>query len=110
MTIQLFDKTELLVNLDDDGELVQSILDEAATEIPNDIEKLRDACGSGDPQSVRIRAHTIKGMAANLCTPALRDVCMKIENAGRDGDMEAARGLLPELEHTARLTLEAIKL
>ena len=106
---QLFDKAELLLNLDGDEELVQSILEEAVTEIPNDVEKLRNACSGGDSQVVRLCAHTIKGMAANLCTPALRDICMEIETAGRDGDIETAQALMAELEQTVQRTLEAIK-
>ncbi|MEI7637400.1 MAG: ATP-binding protein [Syntrophus sp. (in: bacteria)] len=105
----LFDKAELLDNLDGDVDTSQSILDAALTEIPKDVEMLREYYEKEDIQKIRFKAHTIKGMAANLCTPALRDIAYKIETAAKNGDMASAREMLPELEQTTRMTIEAIK-
>jgi hypothetical protein len=38
----------------------------------------------------------------------LWEICFKVETAAKDGDLESARSLLPELEQTAKNTLEAI--
>jgi HPt (histidine-containing phosphotransfer) domain-containing protein len=50
----------------------------------------------------------MKGMAANISTPALQGICLRIETAAKDGDVESARGLLPELERTTLMTMKAI--
>ena len=105
----LFDKAELLDNLDGDVDTAQSILEAALTEIQKDVKMLREYYEKEDIQEIRFKAHTIKGMAANLCTPALRDIAYKIETAAKNGDMASAREMLPELEQTTRMTIDAIK-
>jgi HPt (histidine-containing phosphotransfer) domain-containing protein len=105
----LFDKVELLDHFDGDEEFAQSILDDALTEIPKEVEGLIALCGGEDLQAIRLLAHTIKGMAANLCTNALRDIALKIETAAKNDDLESARGLLPKLEQTTRMTLGEIR-
>ncbi len=105
----LFDKAELLYNFDGDVDFAQSILQDALTEIPKYVESLQECCQGEDMQAIRFQAHTIKGIAANLCTPALRDIAYKMETASKNGDVASARELLPQLEQTARMTIEAIR-
>jgi PAS domain S-box-containing protein len=105
----LIDEADLLDRFDNDREFALSILSDALDEIPKDVAELHQACVNGDLQTIRLHAHTIKGMAANLCTPALRDSAFKVETAAKDGDLESARQLLPELEQTAQLTTDAIR-
>ena len=104
----LFDETELLDNFDYDVDFAKSILADAITEIPKDVIQLHEFCLGGTVQAVHHQAHTIKGMAANLCTPALREIALKIEMAAKEGDLKSSCGLLPELEQTAQSTISAI--
>jgi len=105
----LFDEAELLDNLDCDVDIARSILNDALTEIPAVVDELRELSKGENSQAIRIKAHDIKGMAANLRTPALREIAYKIETAAKNGDVASAKALLPELEETTRITLEAIK-
>ena len=105
----LFDKAQLLDNFDGDEDFAKGILEDAVKEIPNDVEELIVLCGGEDLQAIRILAHTIKGMAANLCTPALWELSANIETAAKASDLASARKLVPELEQTTRMTLDAIK-
>lgn len=105
----LFDEAELLANFDGDADVAQSIRDAALTEIPKEFDRLKDVCGGEDIQAIRRQAHNIKGMAANLCLPALRDIAYQMETAAKNGDGVSAKGLLPALEQTTRLTIEAIR-
>jgi signal transduction histidine kinase/DNA-binding NarL/FixJ family response regulator/HPt (histidine-containing phosphotransfer) domain-containing protein len=105
----LFDKAELLYNFDGDADFTRSILNDASTEIPKSVEMLQESCRETDIHAIRFQAHTIKGIAANLCTPALRDIAYNIETSAKNGDLASARELLPELVQTARMTLEAIR-
>jgi two-component system, sensor histidine kinase len=105
----LFDKVTLLDNLDYDMDTVQSILEIAVAEIPKDVEKLQISCRSEDLQVISLHAHTIKGVAANICTPALGAVAYKIELAAKGGNLLLVRELMPELEQTAGMTIEAIR-
>jgi PAS domain S-box-containing protein len=105
----LFDKAELLNNLDGDQEFVESLLDDALREIPKSVIELQESCAGGNVQEISLQSHTIKGMAAYLCTPALREIALKIETAGAAGDLDSARGMLAELERLSLQTVAAIK-
>ncbi|HIJ86194.1 MAG TPA: response regulator [Desulfuromonadales bacterium] len=107
--LPLFDEADILSRMDDDRDFVRMILDESREELPKQLAELRELCGGSDAQAIRGHAHTLKGMAANISTGALRDVAARMEAAAKEDDLETARGLLPELERTVALTIEAIR-
>jgi PAS domain S-box-containing protein len=104
-----FDKAQLLNNLDGDEEFVDSLLVDALREIPKSVAELQTSCAGGNVQEICLQAHTIKGMAAYLCTYALREIALKIEIAGTAGDLSAARAMLADLEHLSLQTVAAIE-
>ncbi|MBV5339191.1 MAG: response regulator [Deltaproteobacteria bacterium] len=105
----LFNGAELLCNFGGDIDFAKSIMNDALIEIPKYIVELQDLFTKEDMKSVHIQAHTIKGIAANLCTPALKKVASAMEGAAKNGNFESARLSLPELVHTAQKTVEAIR-
>ena len=105
----LFDWAELLGNLEGDEEFARSILGDALTEIPKGVAKLQEDCAVGNCREISLQSHTIKGMAAYLCTAALRESALQVETAARAGDLDTARDLLAELERLALLTVGAIR-
>ena len=105
----LIDTVELLNNFAGEEEFAQSILHDALTEIPKSVASLQESCAGGDTGKIGLTSHTIKGMAAYLCTPALREIALKMESAAKEGDLNAARELLPELERLSLETVEAIR-
>lgn len=107
--LMLFDEAKLLEAFEGDADTAESILTLALEEIPQDVERLRGACQGDDLQAIRLQAHSIKGMAANLHTPALHMIAYKIETAAKESNVELTRNLLPELEQTMQMTLEAIR-
>ncbi|MFZ4854952.1 MAG: Hpt domain-containing protein [Desulfuromonadaceae bacterium] len=104
----LFDKAQLLEDIGGDDELVQKVLDCAALEIPKEVEKLAERCAGSDTEAIRLQAHGIKSIAADLYASDLRDVCAKMEAAAKGGDLEHARAALSELEQVARVTVTAL--
>jgi HPt (histidine-containing phosphotransfer) domain-containing protein len=104
----LFDREQLLEDIGGDDELVRKVLDCAAMEIPKEVEKLRKCCGESDTEAIRIQAHGIKSIAADLYASDLRDICARLEAAGKEGDLGHARSLFSELEQVARVTVEAL--
>jgi two-component system, sensor histidine kinase len=105
----LFDRAALLDNLDGDVDTAKGIMNDALMEIPRNVKVLQDLCKDGDLQAIRLQAHNIKGMAANLFTHALRDIAFKIETAAKSSDVASARMLLTELEKTKQMTIEALR-
>jgi signal transduction histidine kinase/DNA-binding response OmpR family regulator len=105
----LFDKAAMLENLDGDEETARSILNDALTEIPKGVARLLEYCRREDIQEIHHQAHSIKGMAANLCMPSLREIAWQMETAAKNNNPSSLRRLLPILEQTMEKTLEAIR-
>ncbi len=105
----LFDYEEMLENMDNDTEFIQSILEESTEALVTYLETLQANFADNDSAAIRILSHTMKGVAANISAPALKDTCLRIEAAAKDGDIETAREILPELAETITRTIEAIK-
>jgi HPt (histidine-containing phosphotransfer) domain-containing protein len=106
--IALFDEADLLERLDDDREFAQTILEESLGEIPRFLTDIQSLCLGTDSTALRSQAHTLKGMAANIGTPRLKDVAMRIENAAKEERIDLAIEMLPELEKVTQLTIDAI--
>ncbi len=106
--LPLFDAVQLLDNIGGDRDFAQSILTEAVEEIPHDIKRLKELAAGTDTHNIRLQAHTMKGVAANICAAQLRKICLEIEAAAKDGDVKFVRDLLPELERTGVMTIEAV--
>lgn len=105
----LFDQADMLERMDNDLEFVQTILEQSLIELPVQMNDLRKQSEIGDADSIRCQAHALKGMAANISTTDLRDIAYKIEMAAKDGDVKTAQDLIPDLERTALMTMEAIR-
>ena len=105
----IFNKADMLSRLDNDPVFAGSILEESLFELPNMLEELTELCKGDDAVTIRRKAHTMKGFAAIISTEALREICGNIETAAKDGNLETARELLPDLEQTVIMTIEAIR-
>ena len=55
------------------------------------------------------QAHAIKGAAANVGGEALRAVAFEMEKAGRAGDMETLRAIMPKLEKGFEQLRQAVR-
>jgi CheY-like chemotaxis protein len=105
----LFDKEAVLERMDNDIDFVRVVLDESLQALVIELDQLRALCHECDAAAIRRQAHSLKGMSVNIGAPSLRDICLRVETAARDNDLETACELLPELEHVATLTAEAIR-
>jgi PAS domain S-box-containing protein len=81
---------ELFEGLDGDieadcAELLQSFLRRAADEI----DLVTDALAANDAELVRQRAHSLKGMAANVGVTTVAMLAAEVEDAARDGHLHA---------------------
>lgn len=62
------------------------------------IEALHQALSGNDPDSFAKTAHSFKGSSINIGASRLGELCLSAEKAGREGRLDDARQLLPELE------------
>ena len=78
---------------------------------PDRIDQIR-TCEEDDPGDVPERGgHSLKSSAANVGAQEVRRIAGEIEDHAANGNLEAVRGLLPELEvafNRAREVLESL--
>jgi CheY-like chemotaxis protein len=94
----IFDREGLMKRIMGDESLAGRLMNVFLADMPVQIEKLKAAIVEGDSLLAGQQAHRIKGAAATLGGMALQGVAFSMERAGKAGDLEALRTLLPELQ------------
>lgn len=94
----VLDYEEFLDRVGGEDDFARELLSEFVEGLPADIDSLKAALEAGNLEEVVHKAHTLKGSAANLSAKALSQAAKVIEQAGRDNDLEAARGGMPRTE------------
>ena len=97
-TSVIFDRRGLERRLLNDPELFGKFTQMFLDDMPIKLADLAKALETGDQDTVVRVAHTVKGLAANNGAQLLRDTAFAMEQAAVNGNLEAARILLPELE------------
>ncbi len=93
-----FDRDALLDRTMGDEELAAEVILCFLQDTPGQISAIKESVDEGNPGAAREHAHSIKGAAANVGANHLREIAFEIEMAGKSGDCERIRGLIPELE------------
>lgn len=106
----VFDKQELLEELDGDREFLEESLEMLNAEAPTLIDQIRDGIESNDAEKIRIAAHTIKSMVGNFCAPPAFEAALHVETIGHSGDLaECVAGFASLENEVKRLQLELRK-
>ncbi|MDM8552596.1 response regulator, partial [Desulfobacterales bacterium HSG2] len=103
----VFDWEEFADRLGDDEEVCKVMLKQFAEYLPGRIGNLKESLDK-DAEMARIQAHGIKGMAANMSAPGLRDAAYEVESAVKKGETEKARSLINRLEEECERFLSAL--
>jgi CheY-like chemotaxis protein/HPt (histidine-containing phosphotransfer) domain-containing protein len=93
-----FDREALLERLGNDGTLVPEIIGLFLEEMPNLLRDVRGALGERDASRLERLAHSIKGSAATIAAPALRDHAFELEKAVKGGGLDDAPRLVERIE------------
>ena len=107
--LPLFDFTALVERLDDET-LAKTIMETFLSDMPRQIQILKEIIETGDISAVELRAHAIKGAAANVEGYSLRETAFKMEKAGKAGDRNSVRALLADMEIQFGQIKEAMEL
>ena len=108
-TLSFFEEKELLEYLDGDLKYAKKILNYVLKTFPEHIKSLKELAAGFDMQAICLHAKTMTGLVSCTFTPALQEICFKVETAAQEGDLDSTRELLPELERIALKTLEKIR-
>jgi HPt (histidine-containing phosphotransfer) domain-containing protein len=91
-----FDTKDLVERLMGDKDLAKQLAGVFVDRMPGQLASLADAIGNADAQAATLAAHSIKGMAANMGCPALRDLASTVESLSESGALARASEVLPE--------------
>lgn len=94
----VFDKQELLEELDDDFEFLAESLDILDSDAPTLLKQIREALQQGDASAVSTGAHTLKSMVGNFSAQPAFEAALAVETVGRDGDLSDCSQSIQELE------------
>ncbi|MGQ9800223.1 MAG: Hpt domain-containing protein [Candidatus Saccharicenans sp.] len=91
-------RKEVLERIGGDEAFLEELLDLYEEEFNAKYQELEQAIREKDFQNIREAGHYLKGASANLSLPGLRAASLKIEQAGQNQDLEAARQALLSLK------------
>jgi HPt (histidine-containing phosphotransfer) domain-containing protein len=104
ITVAAFNRAEMLDRMDDDEELVNEIIEMTKEDLPERLTELRQALADGEHTVAMREAHTIKGVAANICAEPLREAAFVLEMACKNNQWQETAALFVLLEdRTAEL-------
>jgi two-component system sensor histidine kinase/response regulator len=96
-TAVAFDPAEFDESLMGNEVLERRVLGRFVDDMPGQLSLLAQAVSDGDAPRVRLVAHSIKGAAASVSGPEMREASWKLEQQGRDGDLASSADALREL-------------
>ncbi|MCL2497621.1 MAG: Hpt domain-containing protein [Symbiobacteriaceae bacterium] len=74
----------------------------------DNISALRAAVASGIPDQIRMEAHTLKGVAANLSLAGLSNKAADLDHAVKDGHMDQVAALMQIIEESYAITMTEV--
>ena len=86
----LFNPVELLDRLDNNRELMKSVIELFHIEGPRQLAAVRGALDAGDALGVQRAAHTLKGAVALLAAPKAAEAAKRLEAMGKARNLEDA--------------------
>ncbi len=93
-----FDRQTLSDRFGGDEELMAMVIDSFLSEAPELMTALSRAVQDSDMEEMRVKAHALKGTAANVNAERLRNVSFELENAARQEDTSLFKPLFEKVE------------
>jgi two-component system sensor histidine kinase/response regulator len=102
------DLPELLARVENDRELMRDLIALFKEDFPKLLAPLRKAVEIGDAKQVAAIAHTLKGMFSNLAAHAAAAGASRLEQLGRNGEVETFQNAFSALECEAARVLHEL--
>ena len=88
---------ELRKSVGGDREFFAELIDEFRSDAPRQLEALRAATTSGDAETARRAAHTLKSTGRTFGAATFGALCQEAEAAAADGDLKAVGSRIDEI-------------
>jgi signal transduction histidine kinase/DNA-binding NarL/FixJ family response regulator len=105
----VLDWSELLAKARGNTGFLMKLFSAFVAEQPTHMEAMREALALTDLDHLAFMAHSLKGAAATMCAPLLREACLDVERAAKDRRTELAVEAFGTLESTMADVLVAMR-
>ncbi len=95
---RIFDRDDFLHRIGGNMELFSEIVGVMPGSISEEIWNLKRAVHENNAAAIRLHAHSLKGLAANVSAHSLRAIALRMETAVKEGSMEEMESLTGELD------------
>jgi len=95
---EIFDFQDFLHRMGGNEALVKEFISNVPVSLSENINRLKTALGKGNSAEIRLHAHSIKGMCANISAKRLCSIACRMELAGKQGRTDAAVFMMSDLE------------
>ncbi|MBS1250276.1 MAG: hypothetical protein MAG431_01869 [Chloroflexi bacterium] len=87
------------------GDLIDTLLDSGKSQM----KAIKEALAEGDLETVKLKAHTLKGSSGNMGARELSDTCSEMEKRAEKGELRGARALQDTLFSDFEQAMLALK-
>ena len=105
----VLDLPSVLERLDDDRDLLRELAQIFLEQAPAHLGQIQAAVRSGDAKTLRERAHALKGSAGTLAGSAVSKTAARLEQMGRDGDLNESQETCATLEADLGRLVDALQ-
>jgi PAS domain S-box-containing protein len=99
----------LSLNGDDGTDIFSELLAILEAQTPDLVRQMIAALDADDMQTVRRIAHTLKGSALNLGARAMAEICLRMEHAAEQAEVQRISELLTVMQHVYEQSLSALR-
>ncbi len=103
------DWSELLAKARGNTGFLMKLFAAFVAEQPGNLEVIREALARGDHGQLAFLAHSLKGAAATMCAPRLRQASHDLERAAKDNDAALSAATFETMETTLREVMQAMR-
>ena len=97
MSSPAVDCDALVELLDENADIIVTIIDSFLDDCPNYVKAIREAVENEDPETLKQEAHGLKGAAGSLRAEPASEAAQVLEEIGRSGDFSEAETALDTL-------------
>jgi HPt (histidine-containing phosphotransfer) domain-containing protein len=90
-------------------EIIEDLIAAFVEDAPGRFAAIETAVCSGDVEAIRATAHAYKSSAATMYACQLADLLQSTELAGKRGDADKARDLLPRVRDAHEATMDQLR-
>jgi HPt (histidine-containing phosphotransfer) domain-containing protein len=104
----IFNKAELLEELDGDREFLEESVEMLVKDAPNLLAEIKNGLAENDTEAIWKNAHTLKSMVGNFSAKRSFEAAYQVESLGRKGNASEMNNAITHLESEVGLLVSAL--